>query len=108
MEPTFYQQGDVILEQVSEVPTGAKPVEPKARGYVLAEGEVTGHAHCVEPIAGMVFEEKDGMFYLKSGESDFTVTHEEHGHITVPKGTWRVRIVKEYDHFSEEARKVAD
>jgi hypothetical protein len=37
-----------------------------------------------------------------------TMFHEEHQPITVPPGTYVVRIVREYDHFSEEARYVAD
>ena len=36
------------------------------------------------------------------------VTHEEHGVIDLPVGTYRVRKVREYDHFAEEAREVQD
>ena len=106
-EHVLLQQGDVLLESVDEIPAGAKTVEPKERGYVLAEGEETGHAHVIDKVADIEFVEKDGMFYIKN-KKPVTVTHEEHKPITIPSGIWRVRGVREYDHFSEEARRVQD
>jgi len=100
------QQGDVIIERCDSMPDG-KPGPVKGGKLILAEGEVTGHAHRVEKVANMEFVEKDGMFYLKS-DTPFTVEHEEHKEITVPAGIYKVRGVKEYDHWAEEARRVAD
>jgi len=97
-------QGDVILVKIDSVPLGKK-VEKKQRGFVLAEGEATGHAHCVLDEINLV--EKDGTLYIGANE-DFTITHEEHHQVTVPAGNYEVRIAKEYDHFAEEARNVAD
>lgn len=102
----WYQQGDVIIEPANELPDG-QAVPAKEHGFVLAEGEVTGHAHRIEDIAGVQFVEKDGMFYIQNKKS-VTVRHEEHKPITLPPGTWRVRGVREYDHFTEEARRVID
>lgn len=102
----WLQQGDVIMEPVADLPTGNK-VSAKDRGYILAEGEVTGHAHRIEEIAGVEFVEKDGMFYIRN-KKPVTVRHEEHKPITLPAGTWRVRGVREYDHFTEESRRVID
>lgn len=40
------RQGDVYLESVADIPSGAVEVPiDEVRGVVLAEGEVTGHAH---------------------------------------------------------------
>lgn len=103
----FYQQGDVICESVECIPADAKKVEAKPRGYVLAEGEVTGHAHVIDKVADIEFVEKDGMFYIKN-KKPCVVRHEEHKPITIPAGLWRVRGVKEYDHFENEARRVLD
>jgi hypothetical protein len=36
------------------------------------------------------------------------LTHQEHGNIVLEPGTYRVDRVREYDHFAEEARRVAD
>ena len=103
----WYQQGDVIIERIEELPAGVKATQAKPRGFVLAEGEHTGHAHVIDRLAGIEFVEKDGLFYIKN-DKPATVTHEEHKPITFPAGLWRVRGVKEYDHFAEEARKVQD
>ena len=101
------QQGDVIINPVEEIPDGAKPVASCARGYILAEGSATGHAHVVKKNAGIEFVENGGKFYLRNARP-VTVRHEEHKPVTVPAGTWKIVKVREYDHFSEEARNVAD
>lgn len=107
MKEVFYQQGDVLIEAVDSVPADAKIVPAKDRGFVLAEGEVTGHAHVIDKVADIEFVEKGGMFYLKV-KKPATVRHEEHKPITIPPGNYRVRGVREYDHFAEEARRVID
>lgn len=104
---TYYQQGDVLIEEIDEIPSTAKKVEAKPRGYVLFEGDVTNHAHVIEKVANIDFLEKDGVFYIVNKKAA-TVTHEEHKPITIPAGSWRVRGVQEYDHFAEEARRVID
>lgn len=102
------QQGDVIIESIDAIPENTRKGKIKNGKIVLAEGEVTGHAHKITEIAGVVFQEgTDGMFYLLN-KKELTVTHEEHKTVTVPPGTWRVRKVREYDHFAEETRAVAD
>jgi len=101
------QQGDVILESVKQVEGNA--CKSRDGFYVLAEGESTGHMHKTQAVAGVEFYEKDGMFYLvnKTGH-DVEIQHEEHKTVYVPDGVWKVRKVREYDHFAEEARDVAD
>jgi len=74
----------------------------KLKNRVLAEGEVTGHAHRVTVD---VFEDDQGNKHF-AGETD--VTHEEHGKITLPNKKWVSGRVLEYDHFAEEARNVTD
>jgi hypothetical protein len=98
------QQGDVLLKSIESLPKGKK-VSRKARGYVLADGEVTGHAHVIED--EIILIEKDGTLFIGC-KTDVTVKHEEHGQIKIPAGNYEVGIVQEYDHFAEEARKVQD
>lgn len=107
------QQGDVIIE-VADIPKGAKKIDKGhfahllgIRGYVLAEGETTGHAHCISDVENVEMVEKDGMFFIRVLK-DVTVTHEEHKPVKIPPGIYRVRKVREYDHFAEEARDVRD
>lgn len=42
------RQGDVLLRPVKALPAGCTPIEPEGgRRFVLAHGEVTGHAHAI-------------------------------------------------------------
>lgn len=103
----YKQQGDVIMEKVDSVPVGAKTVRPSARGIVLAEGEATGHAHTIVDVAEVEAFTLAEQFFLTVGKP-IVVTHEEHRPVTLEPGTWRVAIVREFDHFQEEARRVMD
>ena len=102
----MYQQGNVIFEPLSAMPAAAQPVPRGPRGIVLAEGEATGHAHVVLDEEARAFRDESDLLLSLSREA--TVTHEEHGPITLPPGIYRVRRVREYDHFVEEAKPVQD
>ena len=107
MKQNQIQQGDVTLERVESIPSKAKPKAATKRGYVLAEGEHTGHAHCIEKTSKAEFYEVDGVLYVKAKEP-VELTHEEHKTITVPKGNWKIGIVREFDHFAQMERQVKD
>jgi hypothetical protein len=98
-------QGDVFFTKAKAIPTKAKPMDRKARGYVIAEGEATGHAHVIEDEA--LIYEKYGTMYVHVLKQ-IEVRHEEHRPITLTPGLWKVGIVREYDPFLEEARRVTD
>lgn len=72
---------------------------------VLAEGEVTGHAHRAD--AGKLYSNGGGVMTLDAPDGA-TITHEEHGPITLAPGKWTRKIVQEYDHAEEAARAVED
>ncbi len=95
------QQGDVLIRPCA-IPKGAKRLAHR----ILAEGEVTGHAH-VAAEKDVVLYERDGTLYMDTPKGT-TVTHQEHGPVTVPAGTFQIGIVKEYDYERQEARRVAD
>ena len=101
----FIQQGDVLIKRVGLLPPDATARE----GYVLAVGEHTGHAHRIADIETDICElyEKNGVIYVKANKP-CTLTHEEHSAVTIPVGIWEIGIVREYDHFLEEARNVQD
>jgi len=101
------QQGDVLFHSVSRMPKG-KRVErsQKYRGYVLAEGEVTGHAHVIADDIDLMLDEAGKMFM--HNDDTVTIKHEEHKAVKIPAGNWEVGRVKEYDHFEEEAKQVRD
>lgn len=99
---TIWRQGDVFLIATNALPEhGCEERRP-----VLAEGEITGHAHrLADPASGRVFAAGDRLFLQVLGDSA-TILHEEHGPVTVPRGGYEVRIQREYS--PEEIRRVVD
>lgn len=82
-EPPFQiRQGDVLLVAVDAIPAGAElvPLDP-AHGLVLAEGEVTGHAHRIPHrhatgAAAAYHSETDARFMRVT--APVPLRHEEH------------------------------
>lgn len=101
MDKGYYQQGDVLIFPTSEIEG------EKLDHLVLEEGEVTGHAHRISDGLAELFQ-SGSTKYLKVTSETVTLTHEEHNAITLPKGLYKLGKVREYDHFSEEARYVQD
>lgn len=98
----LYQQGDVLFELVSNIPVNARV----RKNRIIAEGEATGHSHAIIENESEIFEE-NGTLYLRVPK-ETTVTHQEHHPLVLPQGDYKIRKVREYDHFSEEARQVRD
>lgn len=106
----MFRQGDVLIEEVSELPSGPERLVPREGGRViLAHGEVTGHAHAITDQSAVLMsfdvvqngtrrgtavavEER----YLKL-ERQSTLKHEEHGPIELPAGTYKVTIQRQWD-----------
>lgn len=98
-----YRQGDVLIERV--VTLSNKPLQHQSPARILlAEGEATGHAHCLE--AEKADWWKDGDTIGITVETPATVTHQEHAPITLPPGSYLVRRQREYS--PEAIRNVAD
>jgi len=99
-------QGDVFLTKEKELPSNLKKITRKQRGFVLAEGEATGHAHVITDDI-LLFEDDNGKMWLKN-DIVSNLIHEEHNPITIDPGIWKIGQVKEYDPFLEESRTVMD
>lgn len=100
------QQGDVCVE-LSKIPSKAKRVS----GLVLAEGEVTGHAHRLKVPDGVtaeLYREEKGDLYLRVTGGTVKLVHEEHKPLIIEEGEYVVGRVLEYDYDTEEARQVQD
>jgi len=98
----WYQQGDVTIKPVAAIPEGASVTGTR----VLAEGEATGHKHLAEAEDVRLYRH-EGTLYM-SAPHGTTVVHEEHHPLQIPAGEYQFGIVREYDHFAEEARNVID
>jgi hypothetical protein len=93
MKSVCYRQGDVFLILVNQLPSAQLR---RSHNAVLAEGEMTGHAHrLLEPTHGEVFT-ADGQMYLNVIEDQATIVHDEHHPVAVPRGAYAVRIQREY------------
>lgn len=101
-----YGQGDVLLKSGNvDLKEAVKEHVVNGR-WIVAEGEVTGHAHVIKEDEAVIYN-KDGKRYVLT-ENGFTITHKEHDPITVEPGCYEIGIVQEYDYFLDEARAVAD
>lgn len=98
----WYQQGDVLIKPADEIPDGASVM----KDTILAWGESTGHKHQVfgEGVQLYMFQ---GQIYLHA-LGTVKVTHVEHETLDIPAGIYYIEIVREYNHFAEEARQVTD
>ena|SRR3990167_4119353 len=96
-----YQQGDILIKKVN----GIKG--KKLSHLTLAVGEVTGHHHTITDGEAELYEQ-DGTLFLKVISPEATLTHQEHNPIVFPKGDYEIGIVQEFDHLTEETRKVTD
>ena len=104
----LYQQGDVLLFKEVKIPEDAKPMKSDNRGIVLAEGEVTGHYHAITELdVCESFKDSGGNIWLDV-LAPIKIKHQEHKQIKLPKGKYRVGIVREVDPFAEEIHKVKD
>ena len=101
---TYYQQGDVLITKITDFNASSAT---KLDHLILAEGEVTGHAHKLTDGIGQLMM-LDNIVHLKIFSDKATITHDEHAPIIVPKGDYKINIVREYDHFNEESTRVRD
>jgi hypothetical protein len=92
--PAQVRQGDVLLVPVDEVPDGARPRGRVDGRVVLAEGEVTGHAHAIRSTGATLLGAGDERYLRVT--TPVTLDHEEHSPIEVAPGTYRVVIQREY------------
>jgi len=101
----YNQQGDVLLFKEDEIPEGMEVLETS----IIREGEATGHAHRLHGDGFQLYGKKDDgrPEYLRVVKP-VELRHEEHAKHTVEPGIYKIGVVKEYDHLSEEAREVAD
>jgi hypothetical protein len=92
----MYRQGDVLIVAVADLP--ASSVVPRTtRGIVLAEGEVTGHAHRIPSRSAQLFRTEESARYLRvKGPAPVQLEHEEHATVTIPPGVYRISIHAEY------------
>lgn len=89
---TLYRHGDVLLRQVTHLPTGVQ----RQTGVTLAHGESTGHSHRLAQPDQVQLWARGGELFLEIKGSSATLVHEEHRAIELPQGIYRVWRQREY------------
>jgi hypothetical protein len=111
----IFAQGDLLLERVDDVaPSGTVEQNMDGAALVLLEGEATGHAHAIRERVTLFRDDSlardipAGLYvgHVQVGSAYARVTHEEHGPITLLRGTYRVRRQRELG--PRDARVLAD
>ena len=132
-----YQQGDVLIRKLES------PIKEEKEDYdgktvslkdkrsrwiqdkrtVIAEGEVTGHAHAfnnnnnpdvsitlfkAESLWGTRMQGSDTPNYVRIEGGDAVLTHEEHNALSIPPGEYEISQVREFDYLRGETRRVVD
>jgi hypothetical protein len=96
------RQGDVLLVPVDSVPEAVVPVARENGRLVLAEGEMTGHAHVIEAeqVELVTAEQANQLYLLVHGSDSVELLHEEHSTLPVEAGMYRVVQQRELGQFS--------
>lgn len=119
--PFMVRQGDVVIIGIRRAIRAEHltPIAAEGGRTVLAHGEVTGHAHALPATCTTLYGMSEDLKRELGLEGDSVgedrvllvtenskLTHEEHGSIDIPVGSFIVRRQREYS--PAEIRQVAD
>jgi len=102
----YHRQGDVYILRLKTVPKGLKTEKAQSQ---LAPGETQGSRHCLESLDGVTFYSPvsptplDGP--IVKTDRAMTITHPEHGHVTLPAGCYSIHYQRQY---AQELKRVQD
>jgi hypothetical protein len=111
----LYAQGDLLLERVADrSPSGTIVENVEAGPIIVAEGEASGHSHAFYDRVTMFRDDRlardipTGLYvgHVRIEAPSARLQHEEHGTLTLPQGTYRVRRQREFQ--PQDARIVVD
>lgn len=100
-------QGDIRCVYAEAIPADAKPVKARDGRYIVAEGEATGHHHAIAEQYGEMFETPDGTLWLRVGEAEAPMTHEEHAPVKFAPGRI-VRFDQQCQEFAGDVQRIVD
>ena len=102
MKRVTLQQGDLLLV-ADELPRDAKKISG-GKNFTLLRGEGVNTHDVVGSFSA--YEDENGTLFLVV--DDAKLVHTEHGTETLPRGTFRRVIEREFNYDEMEARKVED
>lgn len=102
------QQGDVLIQEIKELPKGLNEMQSEGGRYILVHGEATGHHHSVPAKnVRVLVADRPGVLFLEVMEPT-TIEHQEHKSVELKPAYYEISQVQEYDYFAEAARWVMD
>ena len=102
MKKVTVQQGDLLLV-ADELPAEAKKISG-GKNFTLLRGEGVNTHDVVGSFSA--YEDENGTLFLVV--DDAKLIHAEHGTETLPRGTFRRVIEREFDYEEMEGRRVED
>lgn len=88
----MWRQGDVLIQEAGDIPNDAF----ERNDLVLAEGELTGHAHRIADRATAQLYQRGADLFLRVTAGRAILVHEEHGPVELDRGVYRVWRQREY------------
>jgi hypothetical protein len=104
------RQGDVLFYEIEprEVDFDANQEPQKRKKYCVKTGE-NGHSHILvaeTPFTILKTISGDVVVEIKDGKA--VLTHEEHKHLEIPKGTYLIKDEREWDYAQQGWYRVRD
>jgi hypothetical protein len=100
-------QGDVSIIKIEKVGKEVR-FESMKNGFIVAEGEISGHNHSLvaEPKTLVEIAKDENGFYLKVTGGSVKMNHQEHATQTIGEGLYF--IGRQYEYNEVEERRVLD
>ena len=111
----FFRQGDVLLEKIDMVNNNCIAEESRTilNTKIIAYGEETGHSHFFDETINNnssqvslykeINQQSPTMIIIKDGYS--LLRHQDHLHIRIPKGIYKIKRERSYNPFVSQAEK---
>ena len=119
MERDLVRHGDLLFRLMTPTLAPADAKLTRKAGKVIERGEVTGHAHRITAGDAVILERYEKAWsgganvpilldrYLHV-QATATVSHEEHGPVTLMPGLWAIMQAREFDYAANLGRRVRD
>jgi len=104
----MFRQGDVLIVPIASMPKLLEPIERESDHIILAQGELTGHAHAIKDKRATLFRDPklSAVFMEVTGDAPVVLEHDQHDAISIPPGTYQ--IVRQVEYSPAAIRTVLD
>jgi len=101
-----FRQGDIYITLIEKVPQDV--IKTKNPSNQIATGDTQGSRHCIDELNNVIVYHKKNPGMLNGPvilvNSPIIITHPEHGHVSLPCGTYEITYQKNLDSEEREMR----